>query len=107
MWPNPWWLPQRCAHGSGGSGRARGWATPGHAIPTYRRHPWDHPVGGARVFFDNGLECVDLDLGEMEMADESCTDGRCVLSCHVEPVENAMRRVMGETCYSPQTVALA
>ena len=64
-------------------------------------------MGGARVFFDNGPECVDLDLGEMEMADESCTDGRCVLSCHVEPVENAMRRVMGETCYSPQTVALA
>src|SRR5436189_32047 len=83
-----WWLPLRCAHGSGGSGRARGWATPWHAIPPYRRHPWDHQVGGARVFFDNGPECVDLDLGEMEMADESCTDGRCVLSCHVEPVEN-------------------
>src|SRR3989454_3937050 len=107
MWPKTWGLPLRCAHGSGGSGRARGWATPWHAIPTYRRPPWDHQVGGALVFFDNGPECVDLDLGEMEMADESCTDGRCVLSCHVEPVENAMRRVMGETCYSPQTVALA
>ena len=43
----------------------------------------------------------------MEIADESRTDGSRVLPCQVEPVENAIRRVMGETCYSPQTVALA
>src|SRR5205807_7734450 len=58
-------------------------------------------------FFDKGPECVDVDLGEMEIADESRTDGSRVLPCQVEPVENAMRRVMGETCYRPQTVALA
>src|SRR5438093_10708299 len=99
MWPKTWWLPLRCAHGSGGSGRARGWATPWHAIPTYRRHPWDDQVGGERVFFDNGSEWVDLYLDEMEMADCSCAGGSGVFSCHVVAVEHARWRETGETRY--------
>jgi hypothetical protein len=42
----------------------------------------------------------------MEMTDESRTDGSRVLPCQVEPVEDAIGRVMRETCYSPQTIAL-
>ena len=59
------------------------------------------------VFFDKGPEFVDLGLGEMQIADESCAHGSRVLPCQVEPVENAIGRVMRETCHSPQTVALA
>jgi len=42
----------------------------------------------------------------MEIVDESRADGHRMLPCQGKPVEKAMRRVMSETCYSPQTVAL-
>src|SRR4029453_837946 len=72
---------------------------------TYRRHPWDHRVGDALVFFDKGPEFIDLGLSEMQIADESRAHGSRVSPCQVEPMEDAIGRVRRETCYSPQTVA--
>ena len=42
----------------------------------------------------------------MQIADESRAHGSRVSPCQVEPMEDAIGRVMRETCYSPQTVAL-
>ena len=42
----------------------------------------------------------------MQIADESRAHGSRVSPCQVEPMEDAIGRVMRETCYRPQTVAL-
>ena len=59
-----------------------------------------------RLFFDKGPEFVDLGLSEMQIADESRAYGSRVSPCQVEPMEDAIGRVMRETCDSPQTVTL-
>ena len=42
----------------------------------------------------------------MQIADESRAHSSRVSPCQGEPMEDAIGRVMRETCYSPQTVAL-
>ena len=63
-------------------------------------------MGDALVFFDKGPECVDVGLRERQRAEESRAHGSRGSPCQVEPMEEAMGRVMRETCDSPQTVAL-